>query len=163
MVKIISMLYNISSTQVDELISNMSTEEQVATLSTLNRIFDNVIQYPNDDKYHQIKLTGKTFDNKVWQYPSGKRLMKTSGWVVENDHVKLKDSLSVPIALTVILLKLQVSIISVYIIFIRLCGKYIITIVLLVIYKTKILILNRSRNLSLLHKVRKQSVHSELQ
>ena len=115
----------------------MSTEEQVATLSTLNRIFDNVIQYPNDDKYHQIKLSGKTFDNKVWQYSSGKRLMKTSGWVVENDHVKLKDSSSVPIALTVISLKLKVSIISVYTI-IRSCDKYIFTIVLLVIYKTKI-------------------------
>ena len=88
----------------------MSTKEQVATLSTLKRIFDNVIQHPNDDKYHQIKMTGKVFSNKVWQYPAGKTVMEMSGWVVEDDHVRLKDDSSVPIAHAIISLKLKVSI-----------------------------------------------------
>ena len=55
------------------------------------RIFDNIVQYPNDDKYRQIKLSSKTFTSKVWQYPAGEELMKMSGWVVEGDHVRLKD------------------------------------------------------------------------
>ena len=60
-------------------------------MSTLRRIFDNIIQHPNDDKYRQIKLTNKTFSSKVWQYPAGEELMKMSGWVVEDDHVRLRD------------------------------------------------------------------------
>ena len=55
------------------------------------RIFDNIVQYPNDDKYRQIKLSSKTFTSKVWQYPAGEELMKMSGWVVEGDHVRLRD------------------------------------------------------------------------
>ena len=96
--------------QVDELIENVSIEEQVATLSTFKKIFDNVIQHPNDDKYHQIKLTNKIFSNKVWQYPAGKTLMTISGWIVEDDHVRLQDASSVLIALAIISLKLKVSI-----------------------------------------------------
>ena len=68
-----------------------------ATLSTLRRIFENIIQYPNDDKYRQIKLTSKTFSSKVWQYPAGEELMKMSGWVVEGDHVRLRDDSCVQI------------------------------------------------------------------
>ena len=63
----------------------------------LRRIFDNIIQHPNDDKYRQIKLTSKTFSSKVWQYPAGEELMKMSGWVVEDDHVTLKDDSCVQI------------------------------------------------------------------
>ena len=66
-------------------------------MSTLRRIFDNIIQHPNDDKYRQIKLTDETFSSKVWQYPAGEELMKMSGWVVENDHVKLRDDSCVQI------------------------------------------------------------------
>ena len=72
-------------------------KDQEATLSTLRRIFDNIIQHPNDDKYHQIKLTDETFTSKVWQYPAGKELMKLSGWVVEGDHVRLRDDSCVQI------------------------------------------------------------------
>ena len=75
----------------------MSPEDQEATLSTLRRIFDNIIQHPNDDKYRQIKLTSKTFSSKVWQYPAGEELMKMSGWVVEDDHVRLRDDSCVQI------------------------------------------------------------------
>ena len=82
----------------------------MVTLSTLKRIFDNIIQYPNDDKYRQIKLTGKTFSSEVWQHPAGEKLMKMSGWIVDNDHVRLRDESSVQIALAIISLKLQVSI-----------------------------------------------------
>ena len=62
-----------------------------ATLSTLRKIFDNIIQHPNDDKYCQIKLANKTFSSKVWRYPACEELMKMSGWVVEDDHVTLRD------------------------------------------------------------------------
>ena len=79
------------SKQLDELATSLSPEDREATLSTLRRIFDNIIQHPNDDKYRQIKLTSKTFSSKVWQYPAGEELMKISGWVVEDNHVRLRD------------------------------------------------------------------------
>ena len=79
------------SKQLNRLITSLSSKDQEATLSTLKRIFDNVIQYPDNDKYHQIKMTSKTFTSKVWQYPAGEELMKMSGWVVEGDYVRLKD------------------------------------------------------------------------
>ena len=77
--------------QLNKLITSLSPKDQEATLSTLKRIFDNIIQHPNDDKYRQIKLTSKTFISKVWQYPAGKELMKMGGWVVEDNHVRLRD------------------------------------------------------------------------
>ena len=83
------------SKQLNKLVTSLSTKDQEATLSTLKRIFDNIIQHPNDNKYRQIKLTSKTFTSKVWQYPAGKELMKMSGWVVEGDHVRLRDDLCV--------------------------------------------------------------------
>ena len=85
------------SKQLNKLVSSLSPKDQEATLSTLKRIFDNIIQHPNDDKYHQIKLTSKTFTSKVWQYPAGEELMKMSGWVVEGDHVRLRDDSCVQI------------------------------------------------------------------
>ena len=69
----------------------MSPKDLDATVSTLMKIFDNIIQHPNDDKYRQIKLANKTFSSKVWRYPACEELMKMSGWVVEDDHVKLRD------------------------------------------------------------------------
>ena len=50
---------------VEGLVKNLSLNDRKDTLLTLKRIFDNIIQHPNDDKYHQIKLTSKTFSNKV--------------------------------------------------------------------------------------------------
>ena len=88
------------SKQLDNLVTSLNPKDQEATLSTLKRIFDNIIQHPNDDKYRQIKLTSKTFASKVWQYPAGKELMKMSGWVVEGDHVtelRLRDDSCVQI------------------------------------------------------------------
>ena len=66
-------------------------------MSTLKKIFDNIIQYPNDDKHWQIELKDDTFSNTVWQYSAGKELMKMSGWVLEDDHVKLRDDSCVQI------------------------------------------------------------------
>ena len=85
------------SKQLDELVTSSSSEHREATLSTLRRIFDNIIQHPNDDKYRQIKLTDETFSSKVWQYPAGEELMKMSGWVVEDDLVRLSDNSCVQI------------------------------------------------------------------
>ena len=79
------------SKQLKKLVTSLSPKDQDATFSTLRRIFDNIIQHPNDDKYRQIKLTSKTFSSKVWQYPAGEELMKMTGWVVEDDHVRLRD------------------------------------------------------------------------
>ena len=101
----------IFSKQVDQLVATVGPEEQVVTLSILKRIFGNIIQYPDDEKYRQIKLTGKLFSSKVWQYPASKKLMKMSGWIVDDDHVRLRDESSVQIVLAIISLKLQVSII----------------------------------------------------
>ena len=83
--------------QIGNLVTSLSPKDREATLSTLRRIFNNIIQHPNDDKYHQIKLTSKTFSSKVWQYPAGEELMKMSGWVVEGDHVRLRDDSCVQI------------------------------------------------------------------
>ena len=85
------------SKQLDKIVTSLSPEDQEATLSTLRRTFDNIVQHPNDDKYRQIKLTSKTFNSKVWQYPAGEELMKLSGWVVEGDHVRLRDDSCVQI------------------------------------------------------------------
>ena len=70
---------------------SVSPKDCEATLSTLREIFDNIIQHPDNDKYRQIRLANKRFTNKVWQYPAGQELMKMSGWVVEGDHVRLRD------------------------------------------------------------------------
>jgi len=51
----------------------------------------------NDDKYCQIKLANKTFSSKVWRYPTCEEFMKMSGWVVEDDHVRLRDESHVAI------------------------------------------------------------------
>ena len=85
------------SKQLDKIVTSLNPKDQEATLSTLRRIFDNIIQHPNNDKYHQIKLTDETFNSKVWQYPAGEELMKMSGWVVECDHVRLRDDSCVQI------------------------------------------------------------------
>ena len=83
--------------QLDKLDTLLRPESREATFSVLERIFDNIIQHPNDDKYRQIKLTSKAFSSKVWQYPAGEELMKMSGWVVEGDHVRLRDDSRVQI------------------------------------------------------------------
>ena len=85
------------SKQLDKFVTSLNPKDQEATFSTLERIFDNIIQHSNDDKYRQIKLTDETFSSKVWQYPAGEKLMKISGWVVESDHVRLRDDSCVQI------------------------------------------------------------------
>ena len=85
------------SKQLNTLMMSLAPTDQEATLLTLRKISDNIIEHPNDDKYRQIKLTGKTFSSKVWQYPAGEELMKMSGWVVEGDHVRLRDDSHVQI------------------------------------------------------------------
>ena len=77
--------------QLDKIATSLSPEDLEATLPILRKIFDNIIQHPNDDKYRQIKLANKTFSSKVWRYLACEELMKMSGWVVEDDHVRLKD------------------------------------------------------------------------
>ena len=84
--------------QLETITSSLKPEDLEATLSTLKKIFDNIIQHPNDDKYRQIKLDNKAFSSKVWRYPACKELMKLSGWVVEDDLVKLRHYSSLHIA-----------------------------------------------------------------
>ena len=84
--------------QIDKIASSLKPEDLESTLSTLRKIFDNIIQHPNDAKYRQIKLVNKIFSSKVWRYPACEELMKMSGWVVEDDHVRLRDDSHVHIA-----------------------------------------------------------------
>ena len=91
------------------MIANVNPADREATLSTLMRIFDNIIQHPNDDKYCQISISSKTFINKVWQYDGSGKLMEMSGWVLEGGHVKLKDNSHIQVAHGIISHKLQVS------------------------------------------------------
>ena len=83
--------------QLDKLDALLRPGSRGATFSVLERIFDNIIQHPNDDKYRHINLTDEAFSSKVWQYPAGEELMKMSGWVVEGDHVRLRDDSCVQI------------------------------------------------------------------
>ena len=85
--------------QLHKISFSIDPKDRDATFSTLKRIFDNIVQHPNDDKYRQIKLTSKTFTSKLWRYPAGEELMKMSGWVVEGDHVRLKDESKVKMVL----------------------------------------------------------------
>ena len=93
--------------QVKKLSASLTPQDLSDTLSTLRRIFDNIIQHPNDENYRQIKLTSKTFSSKVWQYPAGEELMKISGWVVEDDHVRLRDDSCVRILAQLLWEKLE--------------------------------------------------------
>ena len=71
---------------------SLNPEDQVVTLSTLRKIFDKIIYYPNNDKYRHIKLANKIFSSKVWQYPAGQEFIKMAGWIVQDDHVELTDN-----------------------------------------------------------------------
>ena len=98
------------SQQLNKVVESLTLQEEVDTLSTLRTIFNNIIQHPNEDKYRQIKLTGKTFSTKVWQHSGSQELMKITGWVIEGDYIKLKDDSQIQVVLAIILHKLQVSI-----------------------------------------------------
>ena len=75
-----------------EEVKKSTQKDREATLSTLKRIFDNIIQHPNDDKYRQIKLTNKRFSSDVWRYPAAVNMMKMAGWDEEDsDCVRLRD------------------------------------------------------------------------
>ena len=80
------------SKQLGKLAASLNPDNQLATLSTLREIFDNITQHPNDDKYHQIEITDHIFSNKVWQYPAGRELMKMSGWIQQGDSISLRDN-----------------------------------------------------------------------
>ena len=79
------------SRQLALLIDHLNSEDKEATLSTLRQIFSNISQYPDVDKYRQIKVANKKFNNTVWKYPAGKELMRMSGWAVDGEHVRLRD------------------------------------------------------------------------
>ena len=81
------------SKQLSILTTSLNIGNQEATLSTLKQIYNNIIKYPDDDKYRQIKLANETFNTKVWQYPAAVEFMKMSGWVVEGSHVTFRDDL----------------------------------------------------------------------
>ena len=86
-----STLQKLFSRQLKKVDLSINPEYLEGTLSTLRKIFDNIIQHQNDDKYHKIKLADKTFSSEVWRYPACEELMKMSGWVVEGDHMRLRD------------------------------------------------------------------------
>ena len=79
------------SEQLNKFIDSLDVKDRDATLSTLMKIFNNIIQFPYDDKYRRIKIANRRFSNDVWQYPAGKELMNMSGWIVEDDSVRLTD------------------------------------------------------------------------
>ena len=60
--------------QLETLIADLKPEEQGPTLSILKKIFDNISQDPHNDKYRQIKVANKRFNNTVWKYPAGEKV-----------------------------------------------------------------------------------------
>ena len=79
------------SKKLDTLVMSLDIHNQEGTLSTLKRIYDNIIQHPSNNKYRQIKLVGKKFSSAVWRYPAAVELMKMSGWEVEREYMQLRD------------------------------------------------------------------------
>ena len=79
------------SRQLAVLLDYLNPEDRAATLKTLTEIFQNIIQYPDVDKYRQIRVNNKRFSNTVWKYPAGKEFMKMCGWVLEGDHLRFID------------------------------------------------------------------------
>jgi len=82
------------SKQFDKMIALLHPESLEVTLLTLREIYDDIAQHPNDDKYCQIKLAREKL-NEVWVNAVCKDFMTMSGWVVEDDHMKLKDDSNV--------------------------------------------------------------------
>ena len=73
-------------------LEKLTPQDREATLSTLTeKIFDNVIRHPRDDKYRQIKLTNQKFSSQVWRYPAAVSLMEMAGWEEDGDCVRLRD------------------------------------------------------------------------
>ena len=67
--------------QLDKLDTLLNPESREATFSVLEKIFDNIIQHPNDDEHRHIKLNDDTFSSKVWQYPAGAGGVDEDEWV----------------------------------------------------------------------------------
>ena len=86
-----SEMTHLLSKQLEKVITCLHPDDRRTTLTTLKEYFKNILQHPNEGKYRQIKLANKKFSSKVWRYPACEELMKMSGWVVEDDHVRLKD------------------------------------------------------------------------
>ena len=103
------MTLNRLTKQLDKLIAFLNPEECKSTLLILQTYFKNIYLYPQHDAYCQIKLSNKTFYNKIWKYPDGEVFMKMSGWEVEGDYVKLKDALCIHIVLQLLKKKLESS------------------------------------------------------
>ena len=61
-------------TALVEELKKSTVKDREATLTTLKKIFDNIIQHPNDDKYRQIKLSDKRFSSKHRKKTYEKRL-----------------------------------------------------------------------------------------
>lgn len=47
----------------------------------------NILQNPDEDKYRRISTENVSFNDNVWQYPSGKQFLLLSGWELVDDHV----------------------------------------------------------------------------
>ena len=103
------MALNRLSKQLDKLIASLNSEESKSTLLSLQTYFKNIYSHPQHDAYCQIKLSNKTFYSKIWQYPDGEVFMKMSGWEVEGDYIKLKDTSCIHIVLQLLKKKLESS------------------------------------------------------
>ena len=80
-------------TLVESLEETSTSKDMEAILATLKKIFDNIIQHPNDDKYRKIKKTNKRFSNEVWRYPAAVNFMKMTGWEEDGDYLTLRNEL----------------------------------------------------------------------
>ena len=67
----------------------LNPDDFQATLTVLNDIYTNAT---TEKQYHEIKLAEKLFSKKVWCYPACKELMQLTGWIVEDDHIKLRNA-----------------------------------------------------------------------
>eukprot|EP00756_Hemistasia_phaeocysticola_P025914 Hpha_TRINITY_DN16032_c1_g1::TRINITY_DN16032_c1_g1_i1::g.121937::m.121937 len=76
-------------TEVGALRNTVHPEAALAAVSLLQRMTDNVVQYPSDDKYRAVKLSSKAVSNNLWKYPEAQRLARASGWVPRGEELVL--------------------------------------------------------------------------
>lgn len=67
----------------------LPTKERRQCVETLIRIFRNVEQNPEEEKYRRLKTTNKTFNGDVWRHDAAQELLLLTGWELGDEAVHL--------------------------------------------------------------------------
>ncbi|KAF5832834.1 hypothetical protein DUNSADRAFT_11173 [Dunaliella salina] len=59
-------------------------------VSTLLKIFNNVLEHPEDQKFRQVKAGGNAFKNNISSIKGGEKLMTLAGWRVQRKRHEMQ-------------------------------------------------------------------------